>query len=61
MKRKNINFFHVVTGSGQDLTNLTDKENTQQLNFFVGQAKNLNCILFSHGADIRCHLTWLKY
>jgi hypothetical protein len=33
----------------------------EQWNFSVRQAKNFNCILFSYGSDIRCHLTWLKY
>jgi hypothetical protein len=46
---------------GQDLTHLAHTENIAEWNFSVRQAKNLNCILFSKGSDIRCHLTWLKY
>jgi hypothetical protein len=57
-------FFHVVlifTGLRQDVNHFAQKENTQSEIFFARQAKNFNCILFSYGSDIRCHLTWLKY
>ncbi len=62
LSRIERNFFHVVfifTGLGQDLTHLAHKENKHSEIFSVRQAKN--CILFSYGSDIRCHLTWLKY
>jgi hypothetical protein len=62
--RKKEVFFHVLLifiELGQELTHFAHKENTQSKNFSVRQAKNFNCILFSEGSDIRCHLTWLKY
>jgi len=52
-------FFDLVlmsTGTG-----LGHKENTHSEIILLGRLKKFDCILFSYGSDIRCHLTWLKH